>query len=137
MRLPFLYALDRESLAQLIRYVFVGGFVTALGAAIYFVCAEFLRIEPLIANLIAFVIGVMVGYVLHSNVSFRGHGERDDLARTGGRFFAVNLFGLGLNSFWVWSLVHYADGPNWWPIVPMVFVTPLATYALHRQWTFG
>lgn len=127
----------REAAAQLVRYVIIGGLITALGAAIYYGCAEFLGIEPLIANLIAFIIGVIIGYVAHSQVSFRGHGERDDLTRTGGRFIAVNLFGLSLNSFWVWSLVHWADGPNWWPIVPMVFVTPLATFLMHRHWTFG
>ena len=127
----------RAAAAQLVRYVVIGGFVTALGAAIYYGCAEFLHIEPLIANLIAFIVGVVIGYFLHSQVSFRGHGARDDLARTGGRFIAVNLFGLTLNSFWVWSLVHWADGPNWWPIVPMVFVTPLATFLMHRHWTFG
>jgi putative flippase GtrA len=130
-------AVDRESLAQLIRYVFVGLFVTALGAAIYYGCAEFLHIEPLLANLIAFAFGVVVGYILHSSVSFRGYGQRDDPARTWTRFIAVNLFGLGLNSFWVWTLVHWAHGPNWWPIVPMIFLTPLATFSLHRQWTFG
>lgn len=123
--------------AQLIRYVIVGGFVTALGAAIYYGCAEFLGIEPLLANLIAFMVGVLVGYALHSQVSFRGHGPRDDLRRTGGRFVAVNLFGLALNSLWVWSLVHGLSGENWWPILPMVFVTPLATFLLHRHWTFG
>ena len=127
----------RAAAAQLVRYVIIGGLITALGAAIYYGCAEFLGIEPLIANLIAFIVGVIIGYVAHSQVSFRGHGERDDLPRTGGRFIAVNLFGLSLNSFWVWSLVHWAQGPNWWPIVPMVFVTPLATFLMHRHWTFG
>jgi len=127
----------RAAAVQLVRYVIIGGLITALGAAIYYGCAEFLGIEPLIANLIAFIVGVIIGYVAHSQVSFRGHGERDDLARTGGRFIAVGLFGLSLNSFWVWSLVHWANGPNWWPIVPMVFVTPLATFLMHRHWTFG
>jgi len=127
----------RAAAAQLVRYVIIGGLITALGAAIYYACAEFLGIEPLIANLIAFIVGVIIGYVAHSQVSFRGHGERDDLTRTGGRFIAVNLFGLSLNSFWVWSLVHWAQGPNWCPIVPMVFVTPLATFLMHRHWTFG
>jgi hypothetical protein len=28
-------------------------------------------------------------------------------------------------------------GPTWWPLVPAIFVTPLATYAFNRQWVFG
>jgi hypothetical protein len=29
------------------------------------------------------------------------------------------------------------NGPTWWPLVPAIFVTPLATYMLNRQWVFG
>ncbi len=127
----------RAAFWQLVRYVGVGGFVTALGAAIYWSSVEYGRVAPLIGNSIAFVIGVVIGYVLHSLVSFRGHGARDDLSRTGTRFLAVNLIGYALNSLWVWTLVEWLSGPTWWPIVPMVLVTPLATFLLHRFWTFG
>ena len=52
---------------------------------------------------------VLVGYVVHSRWSFRGHGRRDNLARTGGRFFAVSLVSFALNQLWVWLLVsHFA-----------------------------
>ena len=121
----------------MLRYGVVGGGVTALGAAIYYGCAEFLGVAPLIANSIAFIIGILVGYVVHSQISFRGHGSRDSVARTGTRFLIVNLVGYAFNSLWVWSLVERLDGPNWWPVVPMVFVTPLVTFLMHRRWTFG
>jgi hypothetical protein len=49
---------------------------------------------------------VLVGYVVHSRWSFRGHGRRDNLARTGGRFVIVSLVSFGLNQFWVWLLVQ-------------------------------
>ena len=80
---------------------------------------------------------MIVGYFAHGWVSFRGHGERDDHARIGTRFVAVNVFGYLLNSFWVWLLVERLDGPNWWPIVPNVVLTPLLTFALHRRWTYA
>lgn len=123
--------------AQIMRYLFVGGGITALGAAIYWVCATLLHVPPLIANSLAFVVGVMIGYVLHSRVSFRGHGSRDDLGRTTTRFLAVNLFGYAMNSLWVWLLVEHWRGPTWWPIVPMVLLTPIITFVMHRRWTFG
>jgi len=28
-------------------------------------------------------------------------------------------------------------GPPWWAVIPMVFVTPLATFYLNRQWVFA
>lgn len=125
------------AVAQLVRYGFTGGFITALGAAIYYGCAEFLGIYPLVANSIAWITGVVIGYILHSQFSFRGHGSRDNIGRTGGRFLAVNLVGYAINSFWVWTLVEWMDGPNWWPLLPMVIATPLMTFLLHRRWTFG
>ena len=37
----------------------------------------------------------------------------------------------------VWLLVERLDGPNWWPILPNVFLVPLVTFGLHRRWTYG
>lgn len=131
------FGLDIATLAQLLRYGVVGLCVTMLGAAIYYGCAEFLHIAPLIANSIAWLVGIVVGYGVHSRISFRGQGERGDLKRTGTRFIVVNLIGYALNSFWVWLLVEWIGGANWWPVLPMILLTPLSTFLLHRHWTFG
>jgi putative flippase GtrA len=90
-----------------------------------------------VAIAIAWITGVIVGYFAHGWVSFRGHGERDDHARIGTRFVAVNLFGYLINSFWVWLLVERLSGPTWWPVVPNIVLTPLMTFALHRRWTYA
>ncbi|HYU94856.1 MAG TPA: GtrA family protein, partial [Sphingomicrobium sp.] len=107
------------------------------GQAIYYGLAESRLTSPLLAIAIAWITGVIVGYFAHGWVSFRGHGERDDHARIGSRFVAVNAFGYVLNSFWVWFLVERLDGPTWWPIVPNIVLTPLLTFALHRRWTYA
>ena len=127
----------RAATLQLIRYAIIGGLITALGQAIYFFGVEWGGLDPNLSIAIAFVIGVAVGYFAHGSISFAGHGSRDDHAKMGLRFIAVNLFGFALNSFFVWLLVKALGGPTWWPIVPNIFVTPLATFAMHRRWTFG
>ena len=124
-------------LGQLIRFGMVGGFVTFLGVAAYWVPATFFGVPPLLANLLGYGVAVAFGYVLHSRVSFRGHGGRDNPARRTLRFFTVSLVSLGLNSLFVWVLTGLLAGPTWWPVVPMLFVTPLVTFALNRQWVFG
>ena len=68
-----------ELVGQLVRYGLTGGFVTALGAGVYWVTATFMGVAPLLANVFAYAIAVAVGYVLHSKWSFRGHGSRDNL----------------------------------------------------------
>jgi putative flippase GtrA len=124
-------------LVQLIRFGIVGGFITALGAAAYWVPATFLGVPPLLANLFGYLVAAGVGYVLHSNVSFRGHGSRDKPVQRTGRFVVVSFVSLGLNSLFVWVLTGPLHGPTWWPVVPMVFVVPLVTFALQRSWVFA
>ena len=127
----------REAFYQLIRYGIIGALITLGGQAIYYGLAESRLTSPLMAVAIAFVIGLTVGYFAHGWVSFRGHGERDDHARIGTRFVTVNVVGYLANSFWVWLLVERLGGPNWWPIVPNIVLTPLLTFALHRRWTYA
>src|SRR5262245_21968166 len=82
----------REAFNQLVRYGIIGALITLGGQAIYYGLAESRLTSPLMAIAIAFVIGLIVGYFAHGWVSFRGHGERDDHARIGVRFVAVNVF---------------------------------------------
>ena len=80
----------REAFDQLIRYGIIGALITVGGQAIYYGLAESRLTSPLVAIAIAWITGVIVGYFAHGWVSFRGHGERDDHARIGSRFVAVN-----------------------------------------------
>ena len=127
----------RAAFWQLVRYGIVGALITAGGQAIYYFGVEWFHIDPNISIGIAFVIGVVIGYFAHGWISFAGHGERDNHAQMGTRFIVVNLFGFAMNSFFVWLLVKYLYGPTWWPIVPNIALTPLATFWMHRKWTYS
>ena len=67
----------------------------------------------------------------------RGHGRRDRLARTGGRFLVVSLVSYALNLCWVWLLVTHFGLPKLAPVPLVLGVTPLAVFALNRQWVFN
>jgi len=125
-----------EVLGQLIRFGLVGGFVTALGAGVY-LAAALTGVAPLVANVLAYVTAMATGYVLHSRVSFRGHGSRDNPAQRTLRFVAVSLISFALNSLFVWTMTDPLDLPVWTPVVPMLFVTPLVTFTLNRRWVFA
>jgi putative flippase GtrA len=124
----------RAVLAQLFRFVLSGGFVTALGVGIYAIVALGLRWHPQVGNLLAYLVAMGTGYVLHSKWSFKGHGSRTQT--TGIKFVTVSLISLALNSFWVWLLTEPLKLDPEWPMVPMVFVTPAVTFLLNRQWVF-
>ena len=126
-----------ELFGQLFRYALTGGFVTALGIGVYLIAATLFDVPPLLANVLAYAVCVAVGYVIHSRLSFKGHGRRDNVARTTSRFFVVSLVSFALNSLFVWILTGPMQGPDWWPTIPMLFVTPLVTFGLNRKWVFA
>lgn len=126
-------------LGQMIRFGIVGGLSTLLYAVIYLPLATY-AMPPVLAVVVAFAIAVCVGYVLHSRWSFRGHGRQQRTAREQTRFLAVQAFGMLLNAGFTAVLTGPSSvfhGPTWWPLVPAVIVTPLATFALNRQWVFA
>ena len=125
---------NRNLVLQLIRYIFTGGFVTLISIAIYSGLV-LLKLQPNAAYGVTWVLCVLLGYVMHSRISFAGHGARGDLRRTGGRFLIVNLLGLVINQSWV-SLTLLFHLSALWANVPMAFVTPLLTFTLHRYWAF-
>jgi len=121
--------------AQLARFAISGALVTALGVGVYAVVALVLRWHPQLGNVLAYVVAVATGYVMHSRWSFRDHGgQRTHATRL--RFLAVSLVSYALNSFWVWLLFSRLQLGRAAPIAPMLFVTPGVTFLLNRQWVF-
>ena len=126
-----------EVIGQLVRFALTGGLLTVLVAAGYWVVAELLGVEPLLSMTINYLVFTGLGYLLHSRWSFRGHGSRDNAKARTVRFFTVNTIGFLLNQFFVWLLVKQMGGPTWWPVIPVLFVTPFVTFALNRKWVFA
>ncbi|GGB29870.1 hypothetical protein GCM10011380_19200 [Sphingomonas metalli] len=128
---------DNEVLGQLVRFGIAGGITTALYTIVYSPLAAHRITSEQVANLIGYLVAMASGYVIHSRWSFRGHGA--DARQTTIRFFLVSLVSYALNSLWVWVLTGDAmlAGPWWWPLLPVLFVTPLIIFALNRLWVFA
>ena len=124
-------------LGQLLRFGIAGGMATALYTVVYSPLAGFGITSEQVANLCGYLVAMGSGYLMHSKWSFRGHGA--EASQTSWRFFVVSLVSLAINTAFVWVLTDDAmlHGPWWWPLVPILFVTPLITFALNRFWVFG
>jgi putative flippase GtrA len=127
----------RALIGQLIRYALTGGLASVVNIGVYQIAAARFAIDPNLAWTMGFVAAVLVGYITHSRWSFRGHGVRDNLARTSVRFVIVSLISFGLNSFWVWLLVQTFALPLWSPYPLVLGITPLIVFTLNRKWVFG
>ena len=126
--------LQHETVGQLIRFAIVGFSLAGVYSVIYWVLATYVM-TPMAAVVIAFLVSVSIGFVAHSRWSFRGHGARED-HRLRTKFLLVQTSGFVLNELFTWFLTGPMHGPTWWPLIPAIFVTPLATFALNRQLVF-
>ncbi|MDI1296736.1 MAG: GtrA family protein [bacterium] len=121
---------------QVFRYGVTGLFVTGCQAAIYWTLAALAGFHPQVANSIGYLAAVLIGYVLHSAFTFRGHGTREQSGARGVRFVAVSLISYAMNALWVYLTVGWMGWPEWTPIPAMLFVTPAVMFGLNRQWVF-
>ncbi|HEY0013803.1 MAG TPA: GtrA family protein [Allosphingosinicella sp.] len=128
---------NRDFIAQVIRFGMTGVLLTLLVAGGYWIAADVFGVEPMLSMTLNYVVFTALGYVLHSRFSFKGHGARDNPKRRTIRFFIVNTTGFLANQFFVWLLVKQMEGPVWWSVIPIVFVTPLLTFSLNRRWVFA
>ena len=129
---------ERRTIAvQAIRYAVAGAIITLLVAASYWAVAEFLHVDPMVSLTLVFLFFTGVSYVTHGAFSFRGHGSRDRSHVRATRFLIINLLGFATNQLFVWLLVRQMGGPTWWPVIPIIFFTPLLTFTLHRRWVFA
>jgi len=135
-RLPPQNSEARTLITQLVRYAITGGFAALVNIGLYLTLRIDAQMDPNLAWGFGYLAAVTVGYIVHSRWSFRGHGRRDNLARTGGRFFLASLVSFGLNSLWVWLTVSSFGLPIWAPIPLVLGATPLVVFSLNRKWVF-
>jgi putative flippase GtrA len=129
---------ERRAVAlQAARYAIAGGVITVLVAASYWAVTDLLKVDPMLSLTLVFLFFTGVSYVVHGRFSFAGHGSRDRQHVRATRFLVTNLIGYFSNQFFVWFLVKYLGGPTWWPVIPIIFVTPLLTFTIHRKWVFA
>jgi putative flippase GtrA len=126
---------QNEAVVQLLRFALAGLGVTAFSVVVYLFYATSLHVEPLLANTVGHIAGVAAGYSLHSRWSFRESATQD--ATSLWRFAAASILAFALNSLWVWIGTNLLALPDWTPVPAMLFVTPLASFALNRWWVFS
>ncbi len=125
-------------LGQLVRFGIAGGISTLIYAAVYLPLATWVFPTLAVAAVpFAFAVAVTCGFFMHSFWSFRGHGTRDGSGRQHLKFLIVQGVGLALNAAFTWLLADLLHYPDWVPLIPIVTITPIATFALNRQWVFG
>lgn len=129
----------REIVDQLVRFAIAGGLSTVIYSAVYLPLTAYIfrAAQAVYAVPFAFAVAVTAGYFLHSRWSFKGHGTRQPGGRQQTKFVIVQGIGLALNAGFTWGVTALLGLPAWVALIPVVTITPIATFALNRQWVFG
>ncbi|WP_164157443.1 GtrA family protein [Sandarakinorhabdus rubra] len=127
---------NKGIVGQLLRFGLVGMAMTLATAGAYVLLVRS-GLDPFLSLTLAYAGAMLVAYRAHDRFTFQGHGARSQPAQRFGRFVAVNAVGYALNQGFVWLMVVRAGWPDWTPALPIILVTPLATFALQRRWVFN
>ena len=124
----------RAAFWQLVRYGVVGGAVTLFYTVVFVALDSLTHVSLQLCNLGGYIAAIGLGYLLHSRVTFRDHGERGLGSQL--RFVAASLPSYALNAFWAWLFGTHLGLPHWTVQVPIWFVTPILVFGINRWWVF-
>ena len=129
-----------RTLGQLVRFGVVGTGATFTHGLTFVGTIELGHLAPLIANLVAFSIAVLVSFVGHLSWTFRRQRQQGLARSTEGafvRFVLVALAGLLLNTLVVFAVVNVLGGSYLIALGLMVTLVPLAVFGLSKRWAFA
>lgn len=125
-----------RTMGQLGRYAVAGLALTLGNAAFYWALTDLGGVHAMVSLALSSLVFLVIGYVAHARFTFRVESSGGQSSAGGARFVLVRLIGLGINQCWVWLLVKQLGGPTWWPIIPMLLVTPLIVFILLRSFVY-
>ncbi|WP_284415220.1 GtrA family protein [Acidovorax sp. SUPP2539] len=133
-------SLLKRALARLRRvhhvllFVAVGSCAAALHWSVVVGLVESFGWQPLASNLAGWIVAMVVSFVGHYRLTFRGH--RAPLLRSALRFVLVSGLGFAINQT-AYALL-LAGNARWYSLklAAVLIGVALITYVLSRHWTF-
>lgn len=125
-------------LLQYLTFGSVGLAATAVHVLAFVTLIELTATSPLLANLLAFALAVLVSFGGHRRWTFRPEAAdlRDPKAALL-KFIMVALLGLTLNSAAVYLIVELLELPYWYALLVMVGIVPLIVFLISKHWVFA
>ena len=98
---------QEDLVIQIFKFIVVGGIATIIDWIIYFVLYHFLKVPPLIANIISFSVSVVYNYWASCKYVFNVTKDKSKL-RLFVEFIIFALIGLGINELIIFGLYNKA-----------------------------
>jgi putative flippase GtrA len=124
--------LGNRAFGQLCRFAIVGLGNTVLSYLLYTALVA-VHVPYTLAGAIGFAAGATNGYILNRRWTFASPDSR----RARGRYFLVQLAGLGATSGLLWAFVHVGDATRLAAYAVTIPIVTLATFTVNRSWAFA
>lgn len=123
-----------KNISELFRYGVVGILRTIIGLIIIFVPYNYWGVNYILCNIISYIVGLLVGFILHKNWVFKSNGswknESVHYVITFGISYIINII----------VLLLYAEIFSFNKNISQVFAIVgfiITNYSLNKFWTFG
>ena len=113
---------------QFFRYIFVGGIAAVVNIGMLYVFTDICHIYYLISNVISFILGLTVNYILSKKFVFQ-----DDVSMSKSKEFTlyaiIGVLGLGIDTLFMWIFTSIAS--------LHYLVSKIISTAIVFIWNFG
>ncbi len=125
-------------IGQILRFGTIGVLATAAHLSVYSALTEFLGVEPLTANAIAFCLAFGISFTGQAGWTFRDHAQGHWLTSARLiRFLAASIAGFVFNTLIVFVIVTSLGYPSIYALPFMATLVPAALFLLNKYWVFG
>ena len=124
----------RPLLVQFVKFSLIGVINTVVSFTAYTFFTRVIKLDPLVANAIAFVMAVSISYVLNKNWTFRDRGRVT--VNQYSRFFTISGIGFGLSEVIILVVHHLLDIHDFIAFTVATVIVLFWNFFANRFWTF-
>lgn len=121
-------------LPQVLQFVAVGGAAAATHLAVVALLVQAAGVQPLAANVLAFLVAFVVSYNGHAWLTFSAAQARGWAVAA--RFFAVACLSFVVNEALYWICLHWLHWHYFWSLSGVLLLVAAGTFVLSKFWAF-
>jgi putative flippase GtrA len=124
----------RESISQLIRFGLVGSCAAIVNMLIVVWLVQNFHIQPLLANIFAFLVAFNISYTGHRYWSFANTKQQHQSSIP--RFLLIAIISFALNEGLFYIFLSLFSWYYIWALLLTLFIVPIFTFISSKFWAF-
>lgn len=123
-----------QRLPQAVQFIAVGGAAAATHLAVVFALVQGVGMQPLQANVVAFLVAFVVSYNGHAWLTFASAKAKG--WSVVGKYFAVACLSFVVNEALYWVALHWLQWHYFWSLLGVLVLVAVGTFVLSKFWAF-